>query len=108
MCIPHRSKFDNKNDPVFLSVWTRSKTTYSPSQTEEGLEGTILQRTFELVNIVPVIREKAIRNIHQQQIKDKTYHDQKRHLSVGFDIGEKVLLEDIDKRSLLHSRENAQ
>ncbi|CAG8779766.1 8416_t:CDS:2, partial [Gigaspora rosea] len=63
-------------------------------QTEEGIEGTILQRTFELVNILPVIREKAIGNIHQQQVKDKTYHDQKHHLSVGFDIGEKVLLED--------------
>ncbi|CAG8469060.1 21400_t:CDS:2 [Gigaspora rosea] len=68
------------------------------SQTEEGLEGTILQRTFDLVNIIPMIRNEAVKNVHQQQIKDKTYHDQKYHLSAGFDIEEKVLLENASKR----------
>lgn len=82
----------------FLVYEQEARQLIYPSQTEEILEGTILQRIFELLHEAPVIRNKAVENVCRVQIKDKTYYDQKYHLSSGFDIREKVLLEDARKR----------
>ncbi|CAG8752304.1 13272_t:CDS:1, partial [Cetraspora pellucida] len=60
-------------------------------------EETILYRTFELINQIPLLRNKAIERTYQNQAKQKTYHDNQCRLSPGFEIGDKVLLEDAKK-----------
>lgn len=84
--------------PFFLVYGREARQPIHPNRSEELLEGTILQRTFELINEVPTIRSQVVERIHQKQENMKVYHDKKHRISPGFDIGDKVLLEDAKKR----------
>ncbi|CAG8728605.1 5093_t:CDS:2, partial [Ambispora leptoticha] len=63
-----------------------------PIRADSLLKGTILQRTYKLIDHLPCFRDKAMQNIQQTQAQQKAYHDTHYKLTPGFDIGEKVLL----------------
>ncbi|CAG8646160.1 14318_t:CDS:1 [Gigaspora rosea] len=87
-----------KISPFFLVYGCEARQPIHPSHSDELLEGMILQKTFELINEVPLVRYQTVEKLHQKQKEIKTYHDRKICVSFGFKIGNKVLLENAKKR----------
>ncbi|CAG8769603.1 13950_t:CDS:1, partial [Acaulospora morrowiae] len=68
---------------------------------DDILDGTILKRLFDLINVVPQEQNNAVAQIEQAQQRNKTRHDQRLKSSQSFAIGDKVLLY---RAYLIHSR----
>ncbi|CAG8775764.1 16309_t:CDS:1, partial [Cetraspora pellucida] len=69
-----------------------------PNQNEGLLEGTVIQKAFDLLDKVSEIRNQAVRVTHANQMKQKAYHDQHLQLSPEFGIGDKVLLKNAARK----------
>ncbi|CAG8613188.1 2047_t:CDS:1, partial [Acaulospora morrowiae] len=64
-----------KMSPFFLIYGRDVRQPIHLSSTMDMLDGTILQRTFDLIEQLPRARQNAIHHIQQAQIQQKTYHD---------------------------------
>ncbi|CAG8747119.1 3456_t:CDS:1, partial [Dentiscutata heterogama] len=68
-----------------------------PSETGNLLEGTIIQRIYELENDLPTAQNQTMERIKAQQQKQKDRHDRQIKATPDFNIGDKVYVEDTRK-----------
>ncbi|CAG8778341.1 4087_t:CDS:1, partial [Ambispora leptoticha] len=63
-----------------------------PIDLDDLLEGTIIQRTFQLLEDLLITRHEAVVRIQHAQQKQKARHDRKACFPPNLSIGDKVLL----------------
>ena len=68
-----------------------------PSESEDLLNGTFLQRMYELTTKMPNTRKQALLQIRDNQQKQKANHDRKLKDTTTFGIGDKVLAYDMQR-----------
>ncbi|RIB07138.1 hypothetical protein C2G38_2252809 [Gigaspora rosea] len=69
-----------------------------PSESEEILNGTILQRLYEIDHDLPEAHNNALYQISKEQQKQKERHDRQIKVTVNFEIG--PLEEEIESKVL--------
>jgi Integrase zinc binding domain/Integrase core domain len=75
-----------KITPFYLVYGREARQPLHPSSSDELLEGTIIQRTYDLIEHLPRLRDAAVSNIQQAQDKQKTYHDAHHRTAPEFDM----------------------
>ncbi|CAG8686193.1 10264_t:CDS:2 [Gigaspora rosea] len=68
-------------------------------ETEDLLDGTIIQRLYEINNDLLEVHKKVLHRIEEVQQKQKEKHDQHLKVMPNFNIGDKVLVLDAKKAS---------
>ncbi|CAG8522119.1 18612_t:CDS:2, partial [Gigaspora rosea] len=72
-------------------------------ESEDILNGTILQRLYEIDHDLPEAHNNALYHISKEQQKQKKRHDRQIKATINFEIGEKVLVLDARKGQTLES-----
>ncbi|CAG8785452.1 18378_t:CDS:1, partial [Dentiscutata erythropus] len=81
-----------KITPFFLVYGREARFPFHPDENEKLLEGTFLQRIFELVEILPKVRNNAVRRVEKAQESAKRRHDQDLQHIEKFKKGDLVLV----------------